>query len=74
MGFFDLLWGWADDEPKDWSEAAYKRTYKGPAGELGNFFARFWGWADYEPKDWLKAPYRGDHSARRSSVAYGWFR
>jgi hypothetical protein len=19
MGFFDLLWGWADDEPKNWS-------------------------------------------------------
>jgi hypothetical protein len=19
MGFFDLLWGWADDAPKDWS-------------------------------------------------------
>jgi hypothetical protein len=19
MGFFDLLWGWADDTPKDWS-------------------------------------------------------
>ena len=60
MGVFDLLWGGADYEPKNWSEAAYKRAY--------------WGWADYETKDWSNAPYKREHSARRSSVAYGWFR
>jgi hypothetical protein len=74
MGFFDLLWGWADYEPKDWSEADYKRVYAGPGEGVANFFALFWGWADYEPKDWWNAPHRREHSARRSSVAYGWFR
>jgi hypothetical protein len=73
MGFFDLLWGWADNEPKDWSGADYKRAYAGPEEEVANFFALFWGWADYEPKDWSNVPYRREHSARRSSVSYGWF-
>jgi hypothetical protein len=46
MGFFDSLWGWADYEPKDRSEAAYKRAYASSAG-MAEFFALFWGWADY---------------------------
>ncbi len=70
MGFFDSLWGWADYEPKDWSEAAYKRAYASSGDEVANFFALLWGWADYEPKDWPKA---ADNSTRRRSVSYGWF-
>lgn len=26
--FSDLLWGWADYRPKDWSNAPYKRGYR----------------------------------------------
>jgi hypothetical protein len=26
--FFNLFWGWADYEPKDWSSAPYKRGYR----------------------------------------------
>jgi hypothetical protein len=44
------------------------------SGSLAKFFNLFWGWADYTPKDWSSAPYKRDHSARRSSVSYGWFR
>lgn len=70
MGFFHSLWGWADYEPKDWSEAAYKRAYASSAG-MAEFFALFWGWADYTPKDWSDAPYNLEHSVRRaSSVRY----
>ena len=43
-------------------------------GSLAEFFDPFWGWADYTPKDWSNAPYKREHSARRSSVSYGWFR
>jgi hypothetical protein len=68
--FFALFWGWADYEPKDWSEAAYKRSYAS-LGEMAKFFALFWGWADYTPKDWSNAPYKPEHSARRaSSIRY----
>ena len=73
MGFFDLLWGWADYGPKDWSEAAYKRAYASSREKVANFFALFWGWADYERKDWSNAPHVREHSARRSSISYGWF-
>jgi hypothetical protein len=70
MGFFDSLWGWADYEPKDWSEAAYKRAYASSAG-MAEFFALFWGWADYTRKDWSGAPNNSEHSVRRaSSVRY----
>ena len=69
MGFFDLLWGWADYAPKDWSGAAYKRAYARSGEEVANFFALFWGWADYEPKNWSRA---GD-AVKRSSISYGWF-
>jgi hypothetical protein len=68
--FFALFWGWADYEPKDWSEAAYKSAYAS-SGERLKFFVSFWGWADYEPKDWSSASYKREHSARRaSSVLY----
>ncbi len=70
MGFFDSLWGWADYESKDWSEAPYKRAYASSGDKVANFFALLWGWADYEPKDWSRAT---DNSARRRSVSYGWF-
>ncbi len=70
MGFFDSLWGWADYEPKDWSEAAYKRASGSSAGTT-EFFALFWGWADYTPKDWSNVPNNSEHSARRaSSIRY----
>ena len=69
MGFFDSLWGWADYEPKDWSEAPYKRTYASSSG-MAEFFALFWGWADYTRKDW-SARNNSEHSVRRaSSVRY----
>ena len=71
--FFALFWGWADYEPKDWSEATYKRSYESVGEEVANFFALFWGWGDYEPKNWSNAPYRREHSVRRGSVSYGWF-
>jgi hypothetical protein len=64
MGLFDSLWGWADYERKDWSEAAYKRAYAGSGGRLAAFFTFFWGWGDYELKTW---------PGRRTSVSYGWF-
>jgi hypothetical protein len=64
MGFFDSLWGWADYEPKDWSEAAYKRAYASSGGRLAAFFTFFWGWADYELKTWPD---------RRTAISYGWF-
>ncbi len=70
MGIFDSLWGWADYEPKDWSEAAYKRAYA-RSGETAKFFASLWGWADYEPKNWSEASYKRELSARRArSVRY----
>jgi hypothetical protein len=25
--FFSAIWGWADYQPKDWSNAPYKRGY-----------------------------------------------
>jgi hypothetical protein len=37
--FFALFWGWADYEPKDWSEAAYKSAYAS-SGESLNFLFR----------------------------------
>jgi hypothetical protein len=73
MSFFDLVWGWADYEPKDWSEAAYKRRAYASSGQMAKFFASFWGWADYEPKNWSRAADKREYSARRSSVSYGWF-
>ena len=73
MGFFDSLWGWADYEPKDWSEAAYKHVSPRSGEAVVNFFALIWGWADYEPKNWLRATDKREYPARRSSVAYGWF-
>jgi hypothetical protein len=70
MGFFDRLWGWADYEPKDWSEAAYKRADASGAG-MAEFFALFWGWADYTRKDWSNARYDSQRSATgASSVRY----
>ena len=69
MGFFDSLWGWVDYEPKNWSEAAYTRTYASPAG-MAEFFALFWGWADYTRKDWSDAPYNSHSVRRASSVRY----
>lgn len=70
MGFFDSLWGWADYEPKDWSEAAYKRAPASSAG-MAELFALLWGWADYSRKDWSNAPYNSERSVKRaSSVRY----
>jgi len=73
LGFFDSLWGWADNEPKDWSEADYKTANEGRGEGVASFFARFWGWADYEAKDWSNAPNKREHSPRRSSISHGWF-
>ncbi len=73
MGFFDSLWGWADYEPKDWSGASYKHAYASSGQAVASFFALLWGWADYEPKDWSSAQNGREHSAKRSSVSYGWF-
>ena len=70
MGFFDSLWGWADYEPKDWSEAAYKRAHANSAG-MAKFFALLWGWADYTRKDWSDARFNSEGSVRRaSSIRY----
>ena len=70
MGIFDSLWGWADYEPKDWSEAAYKRAYASSRG-ISEFFALFWGWADYTRKDWSVARNNSEQSVRRaSSIRY----
>jgi len=70
MGFFDSLWGWADYEPKDWSQAAYKQHNASLAG-MAEFFDLFWGWADYTPKDWSYVPNKSEYSVRRrSSIRY----
>ncbi len=68
--FFTTFWGWADYEPKDWSDAAYKRGHAS-SGELAKFFASLWGWADYTPKDWSNAQYKPEHRPTRgSSIRY----
>jgi hypothetical protein len=55
--FVNALWGWADNEPKDWSRAPYKRGH-GRTSMLAQFVDALWGWADNEPKDWSRAPYK----------------
>jgi hypothetical protein len=62
--FFDGFWGWADYEPKDWSNASYKRGYTSESGHgFAKFFDGLWGWADYGSKDWSNASYKRGYAS-----------